>query len=239
MRKRILKLLFKSHLITGYFAAQLLSKKLHRKNSSVNYQPLPWIGVYESRRSEGTTQRWKAIEPHLETGHSLLDIGGNVGYFVFKAAEKKLFSLSIDNDLPSYLIANYVKNKADLQNANFILGTVDEHNIKSLPVFDIVLHFSVFHHWCANWGFEKASLVLQELLVDKTKKKMFFEMGQAEMSDRYNVPDMGNDHKKWITNFLAKLSPESEIVHLGESEVFVDAGRKKAMRHLFMINKNT
>src|SRR5690606_24552933 len=119
--------------------------------------------------------------------YSLADIGGNVGFFVFKAAEKGCSAWCIEGDLPSVMMGEYVRQRSSLVDAHFIRWFIDKDNIHRLPSFDYVLLLSVFHHWCAAWGYDAAKEMLR-VLVSKTKKRLFFEMGHAEMPAKYNIP---------------------------------------------------
>ena len=56
----------------------------------------------------------EGMDKYIEKGSSLLDIGANVGYFVFKAAEKNCFAWGIDSSIECNLFANYTREKSKL-----------------------------------------------------------------------------------------------------------------------------
>lgn len=234
MRKRIFIFLHFVSLWLGYYLSRLMGKNFARVNKVSNYQPLPWIGLKNSRRTQGTIDRWKKIDEKLTAGTSVLDIGCDVGYFVFKAAEKGCLAWGVDNNIYAIITANYAKEKIRSSNSQFFLQQIDESNIDLLPEFDYIIFVSVFHHWCLLYGFDKAKLMLAKLL-KKAKRGLFFEMGQEEMASKYNIPAVDGDFKDWLKNFLEQVSGREAQI-LGEFDVFVDGGRKSAKRAMFLIS---
>ena len=132
---RILQMIHSAQIALNFRMASLLAKKWHRQNQSANYQPLPWIGLDQSRRTEGTIARWDAISPHISKPGSLVDIGGNVGFFAYKAAEKGCLAWCIESDLPSNMIGEYAKWKCDFKNVHFIRWHVDKDNCQLMPCY--------------------------------------------------------------------------------------------------------
>ncbi len=235
MYNRVLKKLYFGMSFLIYKFIMLFGKKWHRTIKNYNYQPLPWIGLTTSRRTDGTVNRWKQMQCYIKGSSSVLDIGCNVGYFVFKAEEKGCFSCGIDSSLRSNLISNYVKMKARFINAYFLLGRIDVDNIDFIPKYDYIIFLSVFHHWCAEYGLVESKKALSKL-IQKSNKGFFFEMGQEEMDKQYNIPSMDNESKQWIQNLLQDISSRT-VKWIGQSNVFVDKGRKEAVRHLFFVGE--
>jgi len=221
-------------LFLNYCLAMVLGKNFTRVNSASNYQPLPWIGLNNARRAKGTIDRWESMKNVLEPNSSVLDIGCDVGYFVFKAAEKGCLAWGMDDNLYSNLIANYAKHKIGLLNSQFFLQRIDINNINLLPEFDYIILLSVFHHWSKEYGFEKAKGMLS-ILIRKSKKGLFFEMGQSEMSSEYNIPKVDGDFETWLKNFLGSIS-NKKITSLGKFQTFVDKGKKRAERSMIFIS---
>lgn len=212
--------------------ALMLWRFQHRRTERVNYQPLPWIGMEEARRRDGTVERWAMIEPHIQAASSVLDVGCNVGYFVLKCAEKGCLAWGVDKSLPCHLVARHAGLKANLPNAQFVRWEVTPDNACALPYFDVVFFMSVFHHWCKGHGFAAARAGLGTLLA--RGRRVFFEMGQAEMAPKYNIPDFGGDAADWLRNLLAGLT-DRPVVRLGETTVEAAYGREAAGRHLFCV----
>lgn len=236
MQKKLMSALYSLSLRIDYYLARILGRNFWRVNKSSNYQPLPWIGLKNSRRTQGTIDRWKEMEPFIETNSSVLDIGCDVGYFVFKCAQKGCLAWGVDNNMFAIITADYAKNKTGLANAHFFLDEIGENNITKLPEFDYIIYLSVFHHWCRYFGFEKSKAMLGDLF-KKTKKGLFFEMGQEEMDPKFNVPKIEGDFKQWMENFLKETSGR-KVKCLGDFEVFVNRGSKKARRFMFLITSD-
>ncbi|RLB77186.1 MAG: hypothetical protein DRH24_16655 [Deltaproteobacteria bacterium] len=234
MKKKLMLFIHSVSLSINFYFARFLGKTLSRVNKSSNYQPLPWIGLHNSRRSKGTVQRWKAMEKVMKLNGSVLDIGCDVGYFVFKSAERGALAWGVDENIYAIHTANYAKNKIKSENSQFFLQRIDDKNINLLPEFDYIIFLSVFHHWCRVYGFIKAKEMLTRL-VKKAKKGLFFEMGQSEMASKYNIPNVEGDFEDWLKNLLEEVS-ERDVQSLGMFDVFVDKGRIPAKRSMFIIN---
>lgn len=209
-------------------------KRPDRLNASANYQPLPWINLEESRRTEGTYERWEQMRPYILNRGSLLDIGCSVGFFVFKAVEQGMIAWGIDGDLESHLISLYARKKSGLLNAQFQLGLITPDNVESLPTFNTIIFLSVFHHWCRAHGLETSRNAL-ETLISRSNRSFFFEMGQDEMDSKYNLPDMQGKPKAWLHDLLRDCSAGRDVSCLGQSDVLVNKGRDNARRYLFMV----
>jgi len=233
MKGKITLFFYSLTLALNYYLARFLGRNLSRVNSSSNYQPLPWIGINNSRRTQGTIERWDKMDQYLISNSSVLDIGCDVGYFVFKSAEKGCLAWGVDDNIFSNLIANYAKNKIKLSNSQFFLQRIDDKNVNLLPRFDYIIFLSVFHHWCKEYGFDGASKMLSDL-IKKTNKGLFFEMGQSEMGDKYNIPKIQGDFENWLKKFLEDVSGKN-VKCLGKFHAFVDKGKKEAERSLFLI----
>ena len=80
-----------------------------------NYQPLPWVGLSEGDRTEGTLSRWREIEsvlaelPDLSTA---LDIGANQGFFAINLAKRGVTTVALEVNPVAYRTALYASRKA-------------------------------------------------------------------------------------------------------------------------------
>ena len=87
-----LKALYKTFLKTGYHLIYLVHAYVPFINK---YQAIYRFGGQQSVRS--CEDRWAAMDPVLDAKEgSLLDIGSNIGYFSFKAAEKGYLSFGLE-----------------------------------------------------------------------------------------------------------------------------------------------
>ncbi len=208
-----------------------------------DYQPLPWIGIHRGRRAEGTRARWEVIRSALFDSpvSSGMDIGCNMGYFCFELAQNGIPMLGVDMDSRYLRIAKYARYKIGLQKVALSEMEVNTETVCLLPVTDLVLLLSVWHHWVKVYGLDEATTLLA-LLWDKCGKIMFFETGEAEMTPDFGLSFLGNSPRAWLESYLAKTCPNSVVTHLGRFKAFAPRGnetRNVAYRNLFKICRKT
>ncbi|MGB5179280.1 MAG: hypothetical protein WBP44_11185 [Gammaproteobacteria bacterium] len=177
------------------------------------YQPMPWIGLKTRKRDESTLQRWQAIENNLgiEAG-SAMDIGSNLGHFVLRLAEKGFFSIGIDMAYGNVKIAQYAQRKTGIENAAFSVMAVTPDNVSRLPAVDVLIFFSVWHHWIVAYGHEKA-LDMLRVIWGKTRHVMFFETGEDTEIHHLGVTEKPAD---WVRGQLQQACPAATIRVIGE-----------------------
>lgn len=177
------------------------------------YQPMPWIGLKTRKRDESTRQRWRAIEQNLgiDAG-TALDIGSNLGYFVLRLAEQGFYRIGIDMAYGNVKIAQYAQRKAGIENAAFSVMAVTPDNIEILPAVDVVVFFSVWHHWIAAYGLESALRMLS-ITWRKTRHVMFFETGEDTEIQRFGITGKPAD---WVRSQLALTCTDATIRVIGE-----------------------
>jgi hypothetical protein len=138
---------------------------------------------------------------------SYLDIGSQIGYFVFKMSEVGFFSTGIECSQYPHKYANSLSVINNSNNVNFINMCIDDDNIKCIPSYDIVSVLNVFHHWVYFSGYDSADLIMREVF-KKTNKILFFESGEFDEKDEYwsdCLSFMGGDSKKWLHQYLLSL----------------------------------
>jgi len=208
-----------------------------------DYQPLPWIGINQAQRGEGTNARWKAIETSL-TGlsiHSGMDIGCNLGYFCFALAQKGIPMLGVDMDSRYIRVAQYASAKIGLSTVGLCQMMINTETVALLPNVDLTLILSVWHHWVRSYGLDKASQILSALW-NKTEQVLFFETGETEMSSDFGLPAMGDSSRKWVEDYLKTNCAGANITHLGQFKAFAplgDENRNVVYRNLFKITRMT
>ena len=192
------------------FKAQRLSPHKFRR-----YQPLPWIGLSTRKRDASTLQRWEAIEKHIgiDSG-SAMDIGSNLGYFVLRLAEKGFFTLGLDTAYENIKVAQYAQKKAAIDNAAFSFMTVKPDNVNSLPDVDILIFFSVWHHWIEDFGHEQAADMLATLW-SKTHHVMFFETGEDKEILQLGIKEAP---AQWAKSELERICPDGRVEVIGGSD---------------------
>ena len=177
------------------------------------YQPMPWIGLKTRKRDESTRQRWQAIEQHLgiDAG-TALDIGSNLGYFVLRLAEKGFYSIGIDMAYGNVKVAQYAQRKAGIENAAFSVMAVTPDNVNRLPTVDVLVFFSVWHHWIVAYGHEQA-LDMLRVIWRKTRHAMFFETGEDSEIHLLNITGKPAD---WVRSQLERACPGATIRVIGK-----------------------
>jgi 2-polyprenyl-3-methyl-5-hydroxy-6-metoxy-1,4-benzoquinol methylase len=192
------------------FKAQRLSPHKFRR-----YQPLPWIGLSTRKRDESTLQRWEAIEKHIgiDSG-SAMDIGSNLGYFVLRLAEKGFFALGLDTAYENIKVAQYAQKKAGIDNAAFSFMTVNPANVSSLPDIDVLIFFSVWHHWIEDFGHKQAADMLATIW-SKTHHVMFFETGEDKEVMQLGIKEAP---AKWAKSELERICPDGRVEAIAESD---------------------
>jgi SAM-dependent methyltransferase len=147
-----------------------------------NYHPDPFDPrpTYDPRDCRG---RYLAAESMLGDlpRPSVLDIGCHQGYFTFRFAEKGGICLGVDNDRAELMVARARAEEKKIRNIAFLELTLDQENIQGLPISDIVVCMSLFHHWVRYYGKEGAEKTLA-LLAGKAGKAIVFDSGQPEES---------------------------------------------------------
>jgi SAM-dependent methyltransferase len=208
------------------------------------YQPLPWLGVQEARRSRGTKDRAAAILTQIKNSpvapQTAMDIGCNVGYFALTLVEHGLFVYAIDSSESNLAVARAANRKirgngwfAPLE----LMCTPD--NTRHLPSVDIMLVLSVWHHWVRYFGVDAATSMLQQIW-RKTRVALFFDTGEDEMPAHYALPFEGADPTQWLERYLVQLCSDGEVFHLGRFAAFAPGGREKVgeiARSLFMVRR--
>lgn len=179
------------------------------------YQPVPELAVRTHRRSEGTRSRWQAMLAVLDERPigSAVDVGANAGFFALELARRGSATLAVDSEPASIRATSLAVRRAGLTNVGILELPVTPATVALLPPADCVVFVSVWHHLVREQGLADASAVLERLW-DRTRRVLFFETGELEMTSDFALPDMGTDPRAWIAGYLSRL-PEAEVRHLG------------------------
>ncbi len=169
------------------------------------YQKSDFILLKKERFKRSSDMRVQALIDNLPSQKgSYLDIGSQLGYFVFTIAERGFLSFGMEMHKVSYDYAMNVKNLNDIDNAHFINLSLDKIVAELLPSFDVISILSVFHHLVHFQGFAAADAIIKTLAA-KCRSTFFFETGEYEEKGFYWTDDisfMGNNSKAWIQNYL-------------------------------------
>ena len=205
------------------------------------YQPTPILGITDAARSRGSESRWAAMLTAIEASAisegTATDIGANTGYFSLELAELGFSVLAVEPDPPLYRTAIYASRKAKLyEQVAVAVMTVTPKTVDLLPTTDVVVFFSLWHHFVRSYGVARATWLLEQIWL-KTRHLLFFETGESEMPESFGLPAMEPDSRAWLERFLVDHCPGGTVEHLGVHQAF-DADRREATRNLFLIRRD-
>lgn len=208
----------------------------------LDYQPLPWVGVSQADiRGDATYSRWKQIEKILsqQQGKTALDIGSCYGFFSIKMAEMGYDVIGVDLNPSHIRIARYAVPRSLRNHCNFLEMELAPGNIDFLPPVDCTLLLSVWHHWVYHFGLSDATEMLRTIW-SKTKKVVFFETGEGEVIDEFNLPFNSDNSRQWLKNYLEKTCVGAAVIVVSEHEAgkYKHYTLRKTTRALFMILRN-
>ena len=157
----------KRHFKWAKFRRELCSYSLLYQKGT--YQPLlhPDLQSFHSHRK--TDDRWNLIENQIQLNHgTVLDIGSNLGYFCHKFEERGFNCFAVEQN-NRYLY--FLKNLKISDDKKFVVVPRSIYDIDQKK-YDIVLAFSIFHHFLKTKNlFDKMTSLLGSL----DMKMMFFE----------------------------------------------------------------
>ncbi len=220
---------------------RLDTTKLVIDTPRLDYQPLPWVGILQAKiRGEATYSRWEQIAKYLtqQQGKSALDIGSCYGFFSIKMAEMGYDVIGIDPN-PRYIrIARYAVPRSLRKHCNFLEIELTPNNINILPCVDYTLLLSVWHHWVYQFGLPKATEILTAVW-RRTQDILFFETGEGEVIDEFNLPFRADNARQWLKDYLEKTCANSTVEILSEFPVgkYEHYTSRGATRALFMITR--
>jgi len=181
------------------------------------YQPLPWVGLTSKIRDQSSYERLSLIEKYIEDNketksfRSALDIGCNVGFFVYSFAMKGMVALGLDRSEKAISFTSLIRSKLNIKGAAFTCIELNPDNIDTIPKTDIVVLFSAWHHWVKQFGLNEGNLMLSTVW-DRTGEALFFEGGEDTEIENFKIKE---DPQKWIKEQLASVCAGGEVVVLG------------------------
>jgi hypothetical protein len=177
------------------------------------YDPNNIFGSKFNEISRTNTQdRVDFINQNVDWGSvsNYLDIGSQIGYFVFKISEgKDIFSIGMEKDPIAHNIALNLNTLNGFNQTTFINNYITNENVKNLMNFDVISFLNVFHHIVHFDGFESADNIMKELA--KKCSYFIFETGQYDERGYYWSEDlsfMGDNAEDWLTDYLTGLGLE-------------------------------
>lgn len=216
-------------------SSSTLNEKENRKAAALQYitnaYTQKWVEFYQpaydpnsflqniitSASRENTQKRVEFITANLpkDDVHSYIDIGSQIGYFVFKMQEwNNLYSIGIEMNSIAHNVASQLSAINGRDKIGFINSKIDASTVKSIPSVDVISFLNVFHHINHFDSFDAANNIVQTL--QKKCKYFIFETGQYNEKGYYWSEDlsfMGNDSDNWIKEYLKQSSFEIIASH--------------------------
>ncbi len=170
------------------------------------YQPLVVSGLSYLRPKRPCEDRLKFIISDIdERGARINDIGCQIGFFSFSLAREGYSVTGYDMEARNIYICHLLNELSDISlKPKFLNIEFDLETIGNFESADYTLCLAVFHHIIYSRGLMVAKKLIS-ILRKKTKKKIYFEVGQSnEPVEPWakSLPDMGADPFMWIAEFL-------------------------------------
>jgi hypothetical protein len=199
------------------------------------YQPVPALPRSRSTRGAGSESRWNAMLPVLRAHAvgSAVDIGACEGYFAIRLADAGIPTIAVEKIPSNYRTALLAVRRNGARDVGVLAMEVTPENIVTLPYPDCVLCLSVWHHFVRSRGLAEATEMLKAIWMH-TRKVMFFDTGETEMSSDYRLPPMTPDPRAWLNEYLATTCTGSRIEYLGTHRAFDPSGNP-CRRNLFAV----
>jgi cyclopropane fatty-acyl-phospholipid synthase-like methyltransferase len=191
----------------------------------------------EGERNQASVERVEFMGKSFDFSDigSYLDIGSQIGYFVFILGQKyNLVAQGIEMEPVTTNYANSIVRLNDIKNTSFTNAKLTWELAEKLPYFDLISSLSVFHHTVHFDGFEAADKIMKTLA--KKCNYLAFETGQFDEKGYYWSEDlsfMGDDPNQWVIDYVKSLgfeiiSSKDFGTHLSDkSRKFVCAKRIK------------
>lgn len=199
----------------------------------IRYQPI--FGEKSVVAERLCDDRWEVIASHLPRREfSFLDVGSQLGYFVFRATEAGAFAIGIERCRDYFDVANAIGVRQGIGQAAFINMEVNTKSVVTLPHTDVLCCLSVYHHWVREWGAIEADKILTELC--NRTELLFFETGQSDeqgVSWSRDMSFMDADPEGWLKSHLESKGFQSVVTlgtyktHLSDVPRFLMMASKK------------
>ncbi len=183
------------------------------------YQPNPFDPTHRQvAAGRACADRFTAFAKCLPTDGPLstIDVGCNIGYFVFRMAERGGLCLGVDWGRNEIALARRLASKQDVTNALFAQLEITEQTAATLPTADLVICLSIFHHWARKLGLDGATLIMRRL-ADHAGHCLVFETGQPDEPTDWagDLHFMGTDPDGWTRQYLTDLG-FAKVDHAGK-----------------------
>lgn len=183
------------------------------------YNPNKYFIFRSNLKKRKSDDRLSMIYKNLPEKHgSYLDVGSQLGYFVFKISEKGYMSSGIESNSTSFFYATSLSRLNKIKNVSFFNFSLDKNTVDLLPEYDVISILSVYHHMVYFFGKKDADETIKKL-VSKCRKTFFFETGEYQEKGFYwtdSLSFMGDNSNDTIKLFLEKFNFKS-VEKIGEN----------------------
>ena len=199
------------------------------------YQPVPSLPIRSATRGTGSESRWQAILPVVreQAVETAVDIGACEGYFSIMLGEAGIPTIALEGDPTGYRTAILAVRRSGLDDVGVLALQLTPDNVVAVPASDCTLCLSIWHHFVLHHGPDLATEMLETIWA-RTRKVLFFDTGENEMTPDYRLPAMNPDPRSWLEAYLAETCSGSRVEHLGTHQAFDPAGRP-CERNLFAV----
>lgn len=167
-------------------------------------------GYFLGRKDEGkrrSEDRVAFMLDGLPLGeiNSYLDVGSQLGYFVFRMAENGVVSHGIEIDLVSHQYASALSVLAGSSRTSFQHAGLTSMISRQLPRYDAISFLNVFHHIVHADGFEEADRIVKAL-AGRCRYFVFETGGFGEKGQHWTdaLAFMGDDPLSWQQAYLER-----------------------------------
>ncbi len=199
------------------------------------YQPVQSLPGSAATRSTGSESRWSAMAPVIraEGARTALDIGACEGYFAIELAAAGIPTIAVESAPGNVRTMLFAVKRGGTRNVGVLAMEIAPENVGTLPRADCVLFLSVWHHLVRAHGTDGATAMLRSIW-KRTRKVMFFDTGEREMTPDFRLPSMSPEPRAWLEDYLASTCAGSRIEHLGRHSAFDPSG-SRCERNLFAV----
>lgn len=206
---------------------------------SLDYQPLPWMGLPSARRAQGVATRWEVMEPIIRGAgvETALDVGCNVGFFSISLAKMGVSTVGVEGYDKYFRLFQHTKRTLKLENLSCLDMYVSPKTVRLLAKTDCVLLLSVWHHFVKYYGFETATNMLGTIW-NRADKLLFFESGEVEMTADWGLPSMAPTPEAFLREYLEVHCTGGTVEHLGSHKAFSPVTHTLVDRNLFVVKRS-
>jgi len=174
------------------------------------YNPKKFYLVHPKLKRRDCDDRILAIQKNVDFTkiRSYLDVGSQLGYFVFKLCESnKIWGQGMEMDSMTCNYANSIAMLNSISNVSFSNSKLTMSSVRNMPNYDMISFLNIFHHMVYFDGFNAADSTMRQLYL-KCNSYFIFETGQFDEKGYYwgkSLSFMGNEPEKWIKDYLIRV----------------------------------